>query len=463
MKNVIYILSFIACLFISCDKEDDWSENLGNNPLEGTWIREGVSQKILATFEVDHTSYIHTYHMETGDLENLYQQGKYRVVGDSLLIYQNGYKNLYKLSEDGNAVEIIYGYGNNNPGVEKKYRYLRYIEVPEPEPEESMLQIVDIEAAKEVLANLKVNSLVSIEMSNWNNVELVKVSLRKKLTIEELEMADYKLEEGALNFTVPETTPSGFYSLIVVYITNGQEKEVMFDAVECVVKEEETPPEPESTVLVFKNQVLGASRHSDIGCLLTINENQIDVQTACYLIEDGALTAEENQKRRAGIDIIGNTYSGPAFAFVNSKKIALNLKNYYCNGKGLPNAATVEDQEMYYRGYSSILTKFAVLQEGSQFDTPIIELIKTNNLKDISESATPDLFNGNIQISRESVQSAKEGESVSSSLFTKGSVVAFRSSKNGKVGLMLIREINNLDGNNDAADATVVFDLYYQK
>lgn len=57
------LLSLTSCLFVSCDKDDDWDKNLGNNLLEGIWTRESTSQKFVATFNADHTSYICTYNI----------------------------------------------------------------------------------------------------------------------------------------------------------------------------------------------------------------------------------------------------------------------------------------------------------------------------------------------------------------------------------------------------------------
>ena len=55
-----------------------------------------------------------------------------------------------------------------------------------------------------------------------------------------------------------------------------------------------------------------------------------------------------------------------------------------------------------------------------------------------------------------------EGGNVNPNLFGVGSVVAFQSSKNGKIGLIHILKIN-LDTSSAAKEATIVFDLYYQK
>ncbi|MBC5587006.1 MULTISPECIES: hypothetical protein [Bacteroides] len=457
MKNILYILlASMLFLWTACDKEDGWDVDMGNNPLEGTWIREGVSQKVLVTFNADFTSCITTYDIETGEVENIYQQGRYRIEGDSLLIYQNGYKNLYKMSEDANKVIIIYGYGNDNPKAETKYTYSRYIEMPE----DKELQIADLEIAQEVLGDLKTGQAVAVSLNNWEDKELVGVHLRKELTAEDFEMTGCTLNEGTLAFTVPEDTPVGSYSLVLVYTVDGKKKEVEFDALPCLVQG--MIPPADLNVFVFRNQMLGANQNPDVGCMLTVDESQLDIQTACCMVENSALTSEENQKRRAEIDIIGMSYSGPAFALANSKKIGNNLKSFHCGGKALQNADTAEKQEQYYKGYLSIDTKFVVLQEDSYMEAPIIELVRNNGLREISEFATPELFNGNIRIDKNNVQSVNEGGNVNPNLFGVGSVVAFQSSKNGKIGLIHILKIN-LDTSSAAKEATIVFDLYYQK
>ena len=465
------LLSLTSCLFVSCDKDDDWDRNLGNNLLEGIWTRESASQKFVATFIADHTSYICTYNIETEALEHVDLQGKYRVVDESVLIYQSGDKHRFKLSEDGNTVEITYGYDTGSPETEKTYTYQRFVEVqePEPEPEEKELELADVNAAKATLGRLKAGASVTVGMSNWEDVVVTKVSLRKQLTIEDTPMTNSSLASGNLTFTVPENMPVGSYSLIVAYTMNGKAKEVMFDAVTCTVKEEVTPPEPGAKVLVFKNQMMGSAQNRDFGCLLTVTDvGQLDIQTACYMNDDPTLNADENKKRRSEIDLIANTYSGPAFAFGNFDKIAHNLRNFRCNGTNLfttskDDAKDKETAITMFPGYADIQTKFLVLQESIEKEKNIIDLVRNDQLAEISETATPALFDGTSKIDRITVQSIKPGESVGRDRFDLNGVVVFKSSKNGKIGIMLIRQINELDGSNDAADATIVFDLYYQK
>ena len=116
-----------------------------------------------------------------------------------------------------------------------------------------------------------------------------------------------------------------------------------------------------------------------------------------------------------------------------------------------------------FPGYDDIQTKFLVLQESIEKEKNIIDLVRNDQLAEISETATPALFDGTSKIDRITVQSIKPGESAGRDRFDLNGVVVFKSSKNGKIGIMLIRQINELDGSNDAADATIVFDLYYQK
>lgn len=466
----------VSALLVSCDNEDDWSKDLGANPLEGDWVRESETQKFVATFNADHTSFICTYNLATEALEHVDRQGKYRVENNSLLVYQNGNRHLFQLSEDQNTVEITYGYGSGNPETEIKYTYKRdiVVEEPEPEPEVKVLEMADVEAAREVLGDLKAGATVSVGMANWENVQLTKVSLRKRMTIEDTEMTDYRLVGGTLTFTVPQEMPVGSYSLLVAYTLDEAAKEVLFDAVNCTVKEEVAPPDPELNVLVFKNQMMGSAQNRDFGCLLTVTDaGNADVQTACYMADDASMSAEDNKKRRSEIDMIVNTYSGPSIAFGNFEKITFNLRNYRCNGQALFTSTPSSDPDRnskdlelaiaQFPGYNEIQTKFAVLQESVEKEKAIIDLVRSGELTEISEMATPALFDGTTKIDRISVQSVKPTESVTRWLFDLNGVVVFKSSKNGKIGLMLIREFNDLDGVNDAVDATVVFDLYYQK
>lgn len=477
------LLSFISLfllssLLVSCDNEDDWSKDLGANPLEGDWIRESDTQKFVATFNADHTSFICTYNLATGALEHVDRQGKYRVEGNSLLVYQNGNRNLYQLSEDQNTVEITYGYGSGNPETEVKYTYKRDIKVeePEPEPEVKVFEMADVEAAREVLGDLKAGTTASIGMSNWENVQLTKVSLRKKSTIEDTEMTDCQLVDGILTFTVPQDMPTGDYSLMVAYKLDGADKEVLFDTVNCTVREEVAPPDPEANVLVFKNQIMGSAQNREIGCLMTLTDaGNLDVHTACYMTDDPSMSAEENKKRRSEIDMIVNTYSGPCIAFGNFDKITHNIRNYRCNGQALftPTPSSDPDRNnkdkelavATFPGYDEIQTKFVVLQESVEKEKVIIDLVRSGELTEISATATPALFDGTTKINKIAAQSIKvsEGQKVSDSLFDLNGVIAFKSSKNGKIGLMLIKEYPELDGVNDAVDATVIFDLYYQK
>ena len=116
-----------------------------------------------------------------------------------------------------------------------------------------------------------------------------------------------------------------------------------------------------------------------------------------------------------------------------------------------------------FPGYADIQTKFLVLQESIEKEKNIIDLVRNDQLAEISETATPALFDGTSKIDRITVQSIKPGESVGRDRFDLNGVVVFKSSKNGKIGIMLIRQINELDGSTDAADAPIVFDLYSQK
>ena len=75
------------------------------------------------------------------------------------------------------------------------------------------------------MGDLKTGQAVAVSLNNWEDKELVGVHLRKELTAEDFEMTGCTLNEGTLAFTVPEDTPVGSYSLVLVYTVDGKKKE----------------------------------------------------------------------------------------------------------------------------------------------------------------------------------------------------------------------------------------------
>ena len=95
-KSIFIILPLILWAFAACDNDDsEWdSGNLGVNSVEGTWQRVGAYPKVLAIFGSDYTSTIQTFDVDD-NLVTDYPQGKYRVAGDSLLVYERGFINRF--------------------------------------------------------------------------------------------------------------------------------------------------------------------------------------------------------------------------------------------------------------------------------------------------------------------------------------------------------------------------------
>ena len=127
-KSIFIILPLILWAFAACDNDDsEWdSGNLGVNSVEGTWQRVGAYPKVLAIFGSDYTSTIQTFDVDD-NLVTDYPQGKYRVAGDSLLVYERGFINRFEFDND--ELVITYGY---NASRQTTYRYTR-VEPAEPE------------------------------------------------------------------------------------------------------------------------------------------------------------------------------------------------------------------------------------------------------------------------------------------------------------------------------------------
>lgn len=120
MKRIFcFILPALICVLTSCKEDSEW-DNLGHNPVEGTWIRNGAYPKVLALFNADHTSAIQTFNNDDVLVNDL-SQGLYRVVGDSLLVYERGFVSHFAFEEDG-TLTITYGYNTKKTTVRKYTR-----------------------------------------------------------------------------------------------------------------------------------------------------------------------------------------------------------------------------------------------------------------------------------------------------------------------------------------------------
>ena len=106
-KSIFIILPLILWAFAACDNDDsEWdSGNLGVNSVEGTWQRVGAYPKVLAIFGSDYTSTIQTFDVDD-NLVTDYPQGKYRVAGDSLLVYERGFINRFEFDNEFSGLSI---------------------------------------------------------------------------------------------------------------------------------------------------------------------------------------------------------------------------------------------------------------------------------------------------------------------------------------------------------------------
>lgn len=141
---------------------------MGVNSVEGTWQRVGAYPKVLAIFGSDYTSTIQTFDVDD-NLVTDYPQGKYRVAGDSLLVYERGFINRFEFDND--ELVITYGY---NASRQTTYRYTR-VEPAEPEepgvPEDPTVTSEDFPATvtEGELITITGTQLTSIEKFVWRD------------------------------------------------------------------------------------------------------------------------------------------------------------------------------------------------------------------------------------------------------------------------------------------------------
>lgn len=109
-----------------------------------------------------------------------YPQGKYRVAGDSLLVYERGFINRFEFDND--ELVITYGY---NASRQTTYRYTR-VEPAEPEepgvPEDPTVTSEDFPATvtEGELITITGTQLTSIEKVLFGETEAEVISLEKK-------------------------------------------------------------------------------------------------------------------------------------------------------------------------------------------------------------------------------------------------------------------------------------------
>ena len=112
-----------------------------------------------------------------------YPQGKYRVAGDSLLVYERGFINRFEFDND--ELVITYGY---NASRQTTYRYTR-VEPAEPEepgvPEDPTVTSEDFPATvtEGELITITGTQLTSIEKVLFGETEAEVISLEKETLI----------------------------------------------------------------------------------------------------------------------------------------------------------------------------------------------------------------------------------------------------------------------------------------
>ena len=124
MKKILFsllILFVSVAIFSACgNDENDWKTD-GSNTVEGRWKRDNTYPNVLAVFNSDFTSQIDKYTVDN-DLEYSLSQGRYKIEGDSVLHYEKGFVNKFKLVDD--SLWITYGYDTENNTT--TYKYIRY-------------------------------------------------------------------------------------------------------------------------------------------------------------------------------------------------------------------------------------------------------------------------------------------------------------------------------------------------
>lgn len=216
-------------------------------------------------------------------------------------------------------------------------------------------------------------------------------------------------------------------------------------------------------VFSYPNLMMGAHRNTDFGNMINATSGQ--VYTTCIL---------KNVDSRALIDFAAVHNSNNDFALNGPQNVKANLRNYWCDGIPLPplkSTSTEEDVNKNFGEFTSTATKFLVLLESKGYGE-LIKNVKEGKIEEIS--ATNEITKGMFEInmdaeganSARSRQKAEKEDLETTNVYKAGSVIVFKNLKKNKMGIMLIRAVN-VDFNKDKvyndANATLTFDLYYQR
>lgn len=216
-------------------------------------------------------------------------------------------------------------------------------------------------------------------------------------------------------------------------------------------------------VFNYPNLKMGAHRNEDFGNM--INGTTGQVSTTCIL---------KDVDSRALIDFATVHNSNNDFALNGPQNVKANLRNYWCNGTPLPplkSSSTEAEVNENFGEFTSTVTKLLVLQESKGYGE-LIRNIKEGNIEEISptDEITKALFNIDMDAegsnSVRSRQKTEAEDKEASNIYKPGSVVVFKNLKKNKFGIMIIRSVNvdfdAVKATNDA-NATITFDLYYQR
>lgn len=154
------------------------------------------------------------------------------------------------------------------------------------------------------------------------------------------------------------------------------------------------------------------------------------------------------------------------FNLQSPERLGKNLRNCWCEGKrleGLTSSSEAEDVERLFPNYYSNKTTFLILSETDEAQKAIIDKVKDGKMVELSTDAFAGMY-----IKRRDIRTFKKDETTKDeSIFEVGSVIAFKTPHKGdKIGIMRILSIG-VDFTQDSAwnneNATITFDLYYQK
>lgn len=136
-----------------------------------------------------------------------YPQGKYRVAGDSLLVYERGFINRFEFDND--ELVITYGY---NASRQTTYRYTR---VEPAEPEEPGVPEDPTVTSEDFPATVTEGELITITGTQLTSIE--------KVLFGETEAEVISLEKETLIFKVPVFETTATVAVKLVY-ANGEKR-----------------------------------------------------------------------------------------------------------------------------------------------------------------------------------------------------------------------------------------------